>query len=396
MELVPKSQIYARIKKFQKWLTSKDLDGAFVLQNVDLYYLSGTLQRAILFVPCEGQPLLMVIKSFQRARNESAIQAIFEIQGRGGILPILAGHGHGMLKRVGFELDVLPTAQYLWFQKKFPRIDFVDISPGIRKLRTIKTPYEVNQIQRATAILDKGYQEIQQLIREGMTELEIDGLLYCLARKEGHMGIMRMRGWNQEMTHAHVLSGESGAVVSSGETTAGGPGNTPAMPQGAGFGRVKKNEPIYIDYGVGVNGYFSDQTRTLVMGDLEDDLARAYECSKKILETLEAEVQPGIPCARLYERAHSIARKNGFEENFMGYGQGKVKFVGHGIGLEIDELPVMAPGFKAPIQEGMVFALEPKFVFPGKGIVGIEDDYRVTSKGIERLTLTDQALIRIS
>jgi len=79
----------------------------------------------------------------------------------------------------------------------------------------------------------------------------------------------------------------------------------------------------------------------------------------------------------------------------MGHGEGKVKFLGHGIGLEIDELPIMAPIFRAPVQEGMVFALEPKFIFPGLGTVGIEDDYLVTSRGLERITFMEQEVICI-
>ena len=72
-----------------------------------------------------------------------------------------------------------------------------------------------------------------------------------------------------------------------------------------------------------------------------------------------------------------------------------MKFVGHGFGLEIDEFPLIAPHFEENLQQGMIMALEPKFIFPGRGVVGLEDDFLVTSSGLERLTLTDQALIRI-
>jgi Xaa-Pro aminopeptidase len=395
LERVPEPEIQTRIEKFQGVLESKDLDGAFLLQNIDIYYFTGTLQRSILYIPREGRALLMVIKSFQRAREESPLSEILPLQNREGVFSLLADFGHGPLRRVGLELDVLPAAQYLWFRQKLPETGLVDISPGIRKIRMIKSPYEVNQIRRATAILDKGYREIGGLIREGMTELEIDGLLSYIARREGHMGFMRMRGWNQEMNYAHVLSGESGATVSFCDTPVGGLGNTPAVAQGAGFRRIRKNEPIYIDYGSGVNGYLSDQTRTFVIGRLADHLARAHACSIEILQKLESDVRPGMPCGRLFEVAETIARDQGVEPHFMGYGEGKVKFLGHGFGLEIDEYPIITPGSAQILQEGMVFALEPKFVFPGEGAVGIEDDYLVTAAGLARLTLTEQALIRI-
>jgi Xaa-Pro dipeptidase len=395
LERVSGPEIQTRIGKFQQFLESKNLDGAFLLQNVDIYYFTGTLQRSILYVPREGRALLMVIKSFQRARSESPLPEVLPLRNREGVFSLLADSGHGPLGRVGLEIDVLPAAQYLWFQQKLPETRFEDVSPGIRKIRMIKSPYEVDQIRRATAILDKGYREIGGIIREGMSELEIDGHLARIARREGHMGFMRMRGWNQEMGYAHVLSGESGARVSFCDTPVGGPGNTPAVAQGAGFRRVRRNEPIYIDYGAGVNGYLSDQTRTFVIGDLPDQLARAHACSEKILQKLESEVRPGMLCGRLFDMAETIAFEQGFEAHFMGYGEGKVKFLGHGFGLEVDEYPIITPGSALPIQEGMVFALEPKFVFPGEGAVGIEDDYLVTASGLTRLTLMEQALIHI-
>jgi Xaa-Pro aminopeptidase len=209
------------------------------------------------------------------------------------------------------------------------------------------------------------------------------------------MGILRMRGWNQEMTHAHVLSGESGATVSFLDSPHGGKGNTPAMAQGASFRRIGKNEPIGIDYGVGINGYVADQFRTLVIGDLPDELMKAHDLSAEIHALFVKEAQPGISCSDLYRLAAKQAQKTGFGEYFNGYGEGRARFVGHGLGLEIDEYPILAPRFNGRLEPGMVIALEPMFVFPGKGIVGLEDDYLVTTAGVERLTLTDQAVITL-
>jgi Xaa-Pro aminopeptidase len=260
----------------------------------------------------------------------------------------------------------------------------------------IKSPYEIEQIKKATAILDTGLKKIREVIREGMTELEVDGHLALIARREGHMGILRMRGWNQEMTHAHVLAGESGAVVSFCDTAHGGPGNTPAMAQGAGSHRIRRNEPIGIDYGVGVNGYVGDQFRTFVIGSLPEHLQRAHECAGSIHDLLTREAKPGVSSADLYHMAEAEASSAGYAEFFMGHGEGKVKFIGHGLGLEIDEFPIITPDFPETLKEGMVIALEPKFVFPELGVVGLEDDYLVTPSGLERLTLTDQTIMTIT
>ena len=395
METVPKEEIEKRISRFQAQLVAGNLDGAFILQNADLFYFSGTIQTAVLFVPAKGDPILMVQKNQERAQLESSLHYVIAVKNKNRIPQVLNDFKFDQIAAAGLEMDVLPTNLYLWFQQTLPSCRWADISGIIRKLRMRKTDYEINQIEKATAILHTGLTQIKSVIREGMTELEIDGHLAMIARREGHMGTLRMRGWNQEMTYAHVLSGDSGSTVSLLNSPHGGTGNTPAMAQGAGFRRIKKNEPIGIDYGVAINGYVGDQFRTYVIGDLSDPLKKAYACARDILSLLTEKAQVGVRCAELYAAAVAKANEEGLGDFFMGYGAGQVKFIGHGIGLEIDEYPVISPHFDAVLEKNMVLALEPKFVFPQKGVVGLEDDYQVTSNGLRRLTRTDQALIQI-
>jgi Xaa-Pro aminopeptidase len=337
----------------------------------------------------------MVQKGFPRVKEECPLRNIVAANGKSHLLGTLRDFGIQRLERLGIEMDVLPAQRYLWLTETFAQCRFVDVSDSIRKQRMIKSLYEIDQIRKAAAILHQGYREIQGFIKEGVSELEIDGRLAFIARREGHMGILRMRGWNQEMTHAHVLSGDSGSVVTFLNSPHGGSGNTPAMAQGASFRRIRKNEPIGIDYGVGINGYLADQFRTFVIGDLHRDLEKAHKCSKEIHDLFSREAKPGISCSELYSIAKDFASQAGLGEWFMGHGEGQVRFIGHGLGLEIDELPVIAPTFEETLGQGMVIAFEPKFVFPGKGVVGMEDDYLVTHSGVERLTLTEQVLIKL-
>jgi Xaa-Pro aminopeptidase len=395
METVPKTEIQQRIRRFQAELAKMSLQGAFILQNADIFYFTGTIQSSVLFVPSQGEPILMVQKNLQRARQESSLNEIVPIKNRNQIPQVLDDFSFGPLTRAGLEMDVLPANLYLWFRKAIARCRWVDVSDSIRKLRMIKSGYEIRQIQKATAILHLGFGEIKKMIQPGMTELEIDGYLAMIARREGHMGTMRMRGWNQEMTYAHVLSGDNGSVVSMLKSPHGGSGNTPAMAQGAGFRKIKKNEPIGIDFGVAVNGYIGDMFRTYVIGNLPAPLKKAYDCAQEILALLSEKVRPGISCAQLYEAALEKAANEGLREFFMGHGEGQVKFIGHGIGLEIDDYPIISPHFSGVLEKGMVLALEPKFVFPKRGVVGLEDDYLVTSNGSKRLAQTDQSLIQI-
>ena len=395
MEIVPKQEIEDRIDRFQSRLEELNLDGAFILQNADLFYFSGTIQSSMLFIPRHGDPALVVLKGFQRARQESPLKHVLSVERRDQMREVLEDLGWMGRKKMGLEMDVLPANLYLWYQRTFPEFQWSDVSGAIQRTRMLKTSYEVEQIRSAARILHRGYLEIREIIREGMTELEIDGHLAMIARREGHMGILRMRGWNQEMTYAHVLSGESGATISFLDSPQGGSGNTPAMAQGAGFRRIRRNEPVGIDYGVGINGYLADQFRTFVIGDLPPELMEAHNCSAEIHHVIQKEAGPGVVCSDLYRLALEIAEKARLGDTFMGYGEGKARFVGHGLGLEIDEYPVLAPQFNQSLEPGMVIAVEPKFVFPNKGVVGLEDDYVVTTTGVERLTLTDQVLIKL-
>jgi len=395
METVPREEIRERISRFQTALAANDLAGAFILQNADRFYFTGTIQSAVLFVPSSGDAILMVQKNLKRAQLESSLDTVIRVKNKNHIPQVLNDFGVNQLATAGLEMDVLPANLYIEFQKQFSKCRWVDVSGIIRKLRMIKSAYEIEQIKKAAAILHTGYTEIKKIIRAGVTELEIDGHLAMIARREGHMGMMRMRGWNQEMTHAHVLAGDSGSVITFLDSPHGGTGNTPAMAQGAGFRRIKANEPIGIDYGVAVNGYIGDQFRTYVIGELSDTFKKAHACSREIHLLLAQEAKPGVSCAQLYDRAVQKATKEGYGDFFMGYGEGQVPFIGHGIGLEIDEYPIISPRFDGILEEGMVFALEPMFVLPQQGIVGLEDDYLVTSGGLERLTLTEQSLIQI-
>jgi Xaa-Pro aminopeptidase len=105
--------------------------------------------------------------------------------------------------------------------------------------------------------------------------------------------------------------------------------------------------------------------------------------------------KPGLPCSDLYHLSLQIVRRRGLEDNFIGTKKKQAPFVGHGIGLEIDELPLIAKGFTHPLETGMVFAFEPKFIFPDIGVVALEDDYVVTGDAVEKLTHAEDQIIEI-
>lgn len=177
MQTVPRQEIHQRIRRFQTQLAARQLDGAFILQNADLYYFSGTIQSAVLFVPAHGQPLLMVLKNIKRAELESSLENIIPVENKNTIPHIISDFGFSHFEEAGLEMDVLPANLYLWFQQSLPQCSWKDISSLIRRLRMLKSDYEIEQIKKSAAVLHTGLTEIKNIIREGITELEIDGHL---------------------------------------------------------------------------------------------------------------------------------------------------------------------------------------------------------------------------
>lgn len=376
-------------------LQENGVAAALISQNADLFYFTGTIQRSFLFVPARGEPVLAVTGNLDRARRESRLNHIVPLKNGHQLDQALAEFDYSMRGQIGLEMDVLPVRYYFTLRRDFPGADFRDVSEHIRQVRMIKSEYEISQIRKGAEILDDVMREAQGSIRSGMTELEVDALLGALARRRGHQGCLRMRGYNQEMFYGHIFCGRIAALPSSMETPLGGLGTTPAIAQGASFNAITSNEPIIIDFGVGINGYVTDMTRTFVVGKLSTELEEAYSFAREVKDFMEGWVRPGRQCSLLYREAVELARRRGYGDYFMGYRESQVAFVGHGLGLEIDEYPLIAPHFHQEFQPNMVFAFEPKLVFPDVGVVGVEDDYLVTEAGVERLTTYDDRVLTI-
>ena len=393
MELTSKEEIEKRIGNLQSHLKEEKINSCLILQNVDLYYFSGTIQRSYLFIREEGDPYLLVQKDFDRAKKESPLMNILPIERPKSISDILKNLGG--LKRIGLEWDVLPVNQFKQLERIFPQSEFVDISKTIRQVRMIKSHYEINQLKRSAQILDGVFEFAKGVLKAGMTEIEAESHLIELGRCRGHQGITRMRAWNQDMVNASVLSGDSGSVLTHLDVSVIGPGISPAFPQGSSFNLIGRDVPIQIDFSIAYNGYITDAARTYVIGKLPQKLMKAYEVALEIRHEMEKVAKPGLPCSDLYHLSSQIVKKRGLEDNFIGTKKKQAPFVGHGIGLEIDELPLIAKGFTHPLEIGMVFAFEPKFIFPDIGVVALEDDYAVIEDGVEKLTHAEDHLIVI-
>ena len=384
-DTTPPDEIAARTKNIQRELDRAGVDGALVLQTSDLFYFSGTIQQSHLFIPSEGEPLLMVRKDFERARCESPLKRIVEIKSPKQLPELLRQNRISMPRRLGLELDVLPASQYLLYQSIFDNSEIVDVSPAIRWVRAVKSEYEIGLIEQAAAFSDQVAAGMPEWLTEGITEIELAGLVEARARKLGHQGIIRMRLWGSELFYGHLMAGPSAAVPSFLASPTGGAAVSPAVAQGSSFRPIRRHEPVLLDYVFAHRGYLSDHTRIFSLGELPDQLMKAHAAMLDIQERVKQAGRPGAVTGDLYQLAVDAAADAGYAEHFMGNGEQRIRFIGHGIGIELDEYPFLARGQQMALREGMIIALEPKVIFPGVGVVGIENTHVVTAKGLRQL-----------
>lgn len=398
---LPDGETERRISRLQEALRGGGLAGMLVSKNTDLYYLTGTMQAGYLFVPADGEPLFYVRRSLARAEREAHVRtkALGSFKAFGAALaadfPQLSA-GSGGPVRIATPLDALPAQIYLRLAELLREAgaEIVDGSAMMRRLRMVKSPFEIERIQTAAQAAAEALDEALPMLQEGVTELEWMAAYEHAVRKRGHIGIMRLRGYNQEVLTGMVAGGEAAAEPSAFDGPAGGRGLGPAAAKSVSRRPFRRGEPILLDVGCCIDGYVIDQTRTAVIGELPEDLMAAYAVSERMIRRTEELLVPGTPAEQLYAEALRIADEAGLSDHFMGFGADRARFLGHGIGLEVDEWPVLARGFDMPLEPGMVIAVEPKFTFPGRGVVGIENSYAVQADGPPLcLTLTPERLI---
>ncbi len=393
--MVPLEQIERRVGALQTALADAGLDAAVLVQHTDLAYFSGTNQQAHLVVPAGGAPRLLVRRTFDRAVRESPLQAVSPMRSLSELGVALKEAGVEPGARVGFELDVLPARSYLSYVERLAGYDLEDCSAAVRGVRAVKSSWEIEQMREAASQVDAAARAAPGLIGVGISESKVQLELESVLRGAGHQGQLRYRGFNQEMHYGQVLGGPSGAVPGYSDSPLCGPGPNPALGKGADGHVLRAGDPVIVDLVGGHDGWLADQTRTFFVGRAPDDLRDAYSTAVEILRATERGTRPGTAPSALFELAEEMAVQAGLGEHFMGAGPDRVRFLGHGVGMEIDELPVLAPGFDRPLVEGNVIAIEPKFVFPGRGAVGIENMYAVTSDGVVAITTAPEELIEV-
>lgn len=386
--MLTQTEAMQRVTTMQAQLQAKGVDGALFIFPIDVLYFSGTRQNSTLWIPVAGEPVLLVRKSLARARLESVLVDIRPFPSSKEF-PALFDE---QVRKIGFTFDVAPVQQLNYYSKLLPGCEFVDVSAANREVRSVKSAYELEQLRFSGETLCSVFKQVPQFLKEGMRELDLAAEFEHRLRVVGNEGYIRMRAFNQELFMGLALSaGAASYGFFDGAVTGRGLSN--AAPQGSSTQVIGRNEPVFLDYTGVFNGYIIDMTRMFVIGTLDPELQRAFDLSLEIQSHLQQMLKPGVICEELFLQAVEIADKGGLGACFMGMPGEQARFVGHGVGLELDEFPVLAQGFKVPLQAGQTIAIEPKFVFPDRGVVGIENTFAVSNGGGVKLTDIDDRIV---
>lgn len=392
MSMIPetiKSDLILKWNRMQKELKEMGMDACLLSVDVNLFYTTGRIYSGYFYLPTEGKPWFFV----KRPNGLSGEQVVY-IRKPEEIPGILADAGLQRPEHLLLELDEL---SYNETQRQLKALNPMEVGNGslfMRMMRRIKTPMEIEQFRIAARKHEATYREIPACYRPGMTDLELQFEIELRMRRNGSMGLFRAFGPNMDIFMGSLLTGENAETPSPFDFALGGEGVNAACPLGANGTPLKEGMAVMIDMAGNYTPYMTDMTRVFSIGKLPEEAYRAHQVALEIQEAVKAQIKPGTPCSELYCIAAEKAQQAGLAANFMGTRQ-QAKFVGHGIGLQINELPVLTPRSKDALQANMVFALEPKFVLPGIGAVGIENSFLVTEDGGEQLTLAPEEIIRL-
>ncbi len=211
--------------------------------------------------------------------------------------------------------------------------------------------------------------------------MEFAGLFETYARKLGHAAGIRVRHYQTEGYPWHILSGPSGSMPGLLDSPASGQGTSAAFPVGAGHKKLLAGEPIMVDLASVLNGYHLDETRMFALGSMPAKAMRVCRAAIEIHDRILEKAKPGATLGELFDLSVRLAEKLGFAESYLGIPGHKVSFIGHGIGLEIIEPYIIARSRHDPLEPGMTFALEPKFVCENEFSAGVESVFVVTENG---------------
>ncbi len=375
--LLPHDEYIHRIDSVKKAMKAASIGALLIADNADTYYLTGRIFIGWIYIPAEGIPAFFARRPVG-LQGDGVVYIRKPEEIRSAIKPL------GAPATIGMELDLIPYASVERLKKQFPEATLVNASPLMRAVRSVKSDFEIRLLRQSGEKQSRIYRHIPHLFTPGMTDIELQIEIERELRSNGCLGQFRIAGDSMELFMGSVLVGDNADNPTPYDFAMGGAGLDSSIPAGANGTAINSGNTIMIDMNGNFTGYMTDMTRTFAFGEIDATAIKAHRCSIDICHELSRIARPGVEARTLYDLAEKIASDAGLNDFFMGHRQ-KAGFIGHGVGIEINELPVISPRSRDILAIGNVIALEPKFVIPHVGAVGIENTYVVGSDGLDPL-----------
>lgn len=385
LQLLPSDEIQLRVARVTQAMTACNLDAVLLCDNSNIYYLTGRVLCGFIYVTAGGE-MSYFVRRPSTLRGNAIVHISKPEEIAKHIKPVCT---------VGLELDTMPYSRV----ERLAAVFGVD-APGnasavMRMARSVKTPLEIKMMEESGVKQTQVYREIPRLYVEGMSDVELQIEIERALRLRGCLGQFRVTGPDLELYMGNILTGDNADRPSPYDFAMGGAGMSPSLPVGANGTIIKPGKPVMVDINGNFTGYMTDMTRCYILGEALEEAVRANEVSRKICSALASMMVPGAAAADLYRAAAEIAKDAGLEDYFMGH-RYHAGFVGHGLGISINEQPVIAPRSRDVLVAGNAIALEPKFVIPGIGAVGVENTYIVQAAAPARcLTLAPEEIVSL-
>ena len=382
-------ELRKRIDKVRDFVHEVGGDACIITSQINLFYLNGFIFDGFMYILPERDQLLFVKRPVDILGKN-----VFYISKPEQIPDKLIELGYKIPDKLLIESDSISMSEGYRLQATLGMPQLLNVSGKMKEIRSIKSESEIEQMRTSARIQSKIYEQIPHLYRKGMRDIDFQIEVEYLMRKHGSLGVFRSFGRNMDIFMGSVIAGDNATVPSPYDFAMGGKGLSPYIPIGASGITLAEGMTIMFDMAGNFTPYQSDMTRTFAIGNVPEIAYKAHQISIEMNQWVEENVKPGTPCSEIYNKSIDFVQKNRLKEYFMGTMQ-QAKFVGHGVGLEINELPVLSSRSKDIMQPNITFAYEPKFVLPGIGAVGIENTFVIKEAGNEKLTFLDETLRKL-
>jgi Xaa-Pro aminopeptidase len=386
-----------RISTLQRRIRERGLAGALLFYPRDILYYTGAARPSCLAILPDDYSLFItsdsdyaskeVFINKQKMREEQGLETVY----RESFSKLSKGN-----MQIGTEMDILTVEQLSRFRKAFPGFEFSDVSPLVLEQRQKKEPIEIEMIRKACEVIHRGHEAVLSNLHIGVTELEIAAAVEKAHRLAGHEGMLFMRQPDFFMSTGPVASGPNLLRISGVLDGITGVGLSPSVPSGPSQRAIEEGDSLIVDIPTMVSGYHADQTRTYFVGKANKEIKSLFEDLKAIADKLISQIKPGMKCSEIYHIAYESARQLGRLRQFQRLDRDRTaRFIGHGIGLELNEPPILSEYDHSEISEDYVIAIEMHMMDEKLGVVKLEDMILIRETGNMILTQTPRVLFEL-